>query len=184
MAFDPRILTDQLAQFTAFVQRRLGDPELARDVVQQAVQQALQRSDQLAADERLLAWFWRILRNAAADVQRRRAREARHRAPLPGDVDELPAAERERLCGCLATAVAALPVAQRDVLQAVDLVDASPAEVAAARGVPTNRLNVQRHRARAALRAQLLATCGLCARHGCLDCDCGRPGIDPYGTGS
>ena len=85
MAFDPRILTEQLAQFTAFVRRRIDDPELARDVVQQAVQQALQRSEQLADDDRLLAWFWRILRNATADVQRGQVREARHRQPLPGD---------------------------------------------------------------------------------------------------
>lgn len=177
MAFDPRILTEQLDAFVAFVRHRLGDPDLARDVVQQAVQQALQRSDQLRRDERLLPWFWRILRNATADAQRRQGREARRREPLRGDVDELPAAEHERLCGCLRTAMAALPAAQRDVLEAVDLVDASPAVVAAARGVPQNRLNVQRHRARQALRSQLLATCGLCAEHGCLDCDCGGGGF-------
>lgn len=178
MTFEPRILTEQLAQFTAFVRARLGDPELARDVVQQAVLQALQRSEQLADDDRLLAWFWRILRNATADAQRRQGRERGHRAALPGDVDDLPAAARERLCGCLRTAVAALPPAQRDVLEAVDLADVRPADAAAARGVPANQLNVQRHRARQALRSQLLATCGLCAEHGCLDCDCGHPGVD------
>jgi RNA polymerase sigma-70 factor (ECF subfamily) len=92
---------------------------------------------------------------------------------LPDDVAGLPAAEQEQLCACLMTAVAALPAAQQDVLRAVDLADAAPAAVAASLGIPPNRLNVQRHRARQALRQQLLATCGLCAKHGCLDCDCG-----------
>jgi RNA polymerase sigma-70 factor (ECF subfamily) len=173
MPFDPRILTEQLAQFTAFVRRRLDDPTLAEDVVQQAVQQALQRSEQLDDGDRVLAWFWRILRNATADVQRRQGREAHHRRPLPGDFDELPAAEQEQLCQCLQGAIAALPKAQQDVLQAVDLAGASANDVAAAQGIPANRLNVRRHRARQALRRQLLATCGLCARHGCVDCDCG-----------
>jgi RNA polymerase sigma-70 factor (ECF subfamily) len=122
-----------------------------------------------------------VLAHPAQRRGRRAAAAGARRAPPcgPGDVDELPAAERERLCGCLHTAVAALPAAQRDVRQAVDLVAASPAEVAAARGVPTHRIDVQRHRARAALRAPLLATCGRCAQHGCLDGDGSGPGIDP-----
>lgn len=173
MRFDANLLLAQLQQFTAFVRRRLDDPTLAEDVVQQAIQQALQQSGQLADQDRLLAWFWRILRNATADVQRRQWLEARHRRPLPDDVGELGEAEQRQLCQCLQTAIGALPTAQQDVLQAVDLADAAAADVALARGIPANRLNVQRHRARQALRRQLLATCGLCAQHGCLDCDCG-----------
>jgi RNA polymerase sigma-70 factor (ECF subfamily) len=34
------------------------------------------------------------------------------------------------------------------------------------------------HRARRALRKQVQVTCGMCATHGCVDCDC-RPNPSP-----
>ena len=38
-----------------------------------------------------------------------------------------------------------------------------------------NNASVRRFRSREALRRQLERSCGTCAEHGCLDCDCGGP---------
>jgi RNA polymerase sigma-70 factor (ECF subfamily) len=169
---DPGPLLQNLAAFVAFAQKRVRDPELAADVVQTALARALARQHQLQDEPRLLAWFWRILRNTVAEVHRRRATEARVLGELPEGVDDLPDEAVQTVCACLATAVATLPQQQADVLRAVDLDAGDPAAVAARLGITTNNLNVRRHRARQALLAALQATCRLCAAHGCLDCDC------------
>lgn len=174
---DPSPLLLHLEAFVAFVQKRVRDPELAADVVQTALAKALSRQDQLQDEPRLLAWFWRILRNTVAEVHRRRATAARGLGELPVGVDDLPAAAVQAVCACLAGAVATLPHAQAEVLQAVDLDQGDPAAVAARLGITTNNLNVRRHRARQALLGALQATCRLCAAHGCLDCDCGAPEV-------
>lgn len=168
-------LLQHLQTFVAFVKKRTGDAELAADVVQSALAKALARKDQLQDEPRLLAWFWRILRNTLAEVLRRRALENRAMRELPEDVDDLPQDQRQAVCACLAAAVATLPASARDALRQVDLAGRDPAAVARALGITANSLNVRRHRARLSLRAALQTTCRLCAAHGCLDCDCAPP---------
>lgn len=169
---DPRPLLLHLDQFKAFVERRLADPSVAADVVQTALAKALAHQAQLQDEPRLLAWFWRILRNTVAEVHRRRQLEARTLTALPEQVEDLTAAARAEVCACLAAAVATLPAPQQEVLRAVDLDGGTTAAVAARLGITANNLTVRRHRARQGLLAALQATCRLCAAHGCLDCDC------------
>jgi len=169
----PRALVDNLQAFHAFVRKRVGDPDLAADVVQQALLKALEHDEQLRAEERLLAWFWRILRNTITDLHRRRRTAAKHGEPLT--VDELPAAERDRACACLAAAIDTLPKDAASLLRDVDLGGAASDDAAKSRGITINNLNVRRHRARQALKDAMFATCRLCAEHGCVDCDCHPP---------
>jgi RNA polymerase sigma-70 factor (ECF subfamily) len=169
-------LLDHLETFVAFVRKRTGDAELAADVVQSALAKALARKDQLQDEPRLLAWFWRILRNTLAEVQRRGALEKRAMRELPEQVDDLPQDAKQAVCACLDAAVATLPTSERDALRQVDLAGRDPVAVATELEITTNNLNVRRHRARQSLRAVLQATCRLCAAHGCLDCDCQPPG--------
>ncbi|MGE3172787.1 MAG: sigma factor-like helix-turn-helix DNA-binding protein [Planctomycetota bacterium] len=185
MALDPAPLLANLAAFRAFVARRLDARDgAADDVVQQALARALVAADQLRDDDRLLPWFWRILRNTVEEVRRRRATAARVIAPLPAELDALPAPEVAAVCACLGRALDGLPDAQAAALRAVDLDGEAPAAAAARLGVTENALNVRRHRGRQALHAALLRTCRLCAEHGCLDCDCGPPppGTEPAGS--
>ena len=61
------------SEFLAFVRTRVADSELAEDIVQDALLRAVRSFDQLRDDERVVPWFYRILRNGIVDAYRRRA---------------------------------------------------------------------------------------------------------------
>jgi RNA polymerase sigma-70 factor (ECF subfamily) len=54
----------------------------------------------------------------------------------------------------------------------IDLRGELPADVAKEMKLTTNNLTVRLHRARQALRASLEQACGICTKHGCLNCTC------------
>ena len=164
-------LLARLDEFTAFVRRRVGDPDLAADVVQDALAKALAADGDLRDDERLEAWFYRILRTTIADALERRA-TARRRTI--GELVEPVTDEAEAaiVCACLNEAVDALKSEQAEVLRRVDLGGEDANAVAASLGITPTNLKVRRHRAREALRERLVAACRACGTHGCRDCDC------------
>jgi len=165
---DTAQLLANLGAFTGFVRRRTGDGELAAEVVQEALAKALAHGAGLRDDERLLPWFWRILRNTLNDALARRGRTV----ALPEDVQAAPAAERSTVCACIGEALAGLPERQREALARIDLAGEDAETVAAELGLAVGNLKVIRHRARQALREQLEAICRSCAVHGCVDCHC------------
>lgn len=160
-------------RFLAFVAKRVG-PEDAEDVLQTALVRALAHAQDVRADERVVAWFYRILRNAVADHWRARTAGRRGDQSIraePWPVAPTPDDDRA-LCRCFEPLVETLPPDQARVLRRVDLEEARPTDVAAELGVTANAAMVRLHRARRALRARLLETCRACAEHGCLDCSC------------
>lgn len=175
MTPDVTTLLAERARFLAFVARRVG-PEDAEDVLQAALARAVAHADQVRDDERVVAWFYRILRNAVADHFRARAAALRTEDALRAEPwPDAPAPDDDRtLCRCFEPLVATLPPDQARVLRRVDLEQARPVDVAAEDGVTANTTMVRLHRARRALRDRLLAACRTCAEHGCLDCSC-RP---------
>lgn len=62
-----RTLVSERARFLAFVARRVGDRDLAEDLLQTAVLQAVRGAETLRDEERVVAWIYRILRNVLAD---------------------------------------------------------------------------------------------------------------------
>lgn len=164
-------LLANLDAFTAFVRRRVGDAEVAADVVQDALRKAITHIDQVEDDKRLEAWFYRILRTTSADVLARRA-TARNVEPLPEEFAGLPAEEQRVVCACLEGAIAELPSSYAEVLRAVDLGGGDATAVSERLGISATNLKVRRLRAREALREVLERTCRVCATHGCLDCHC------------
>lgn len=167
-------LLGHLDAFVGFVRRRTGDAELAAEVVQEALSKALARQDAVRDPDRLLPWFWRILRNTLSDVLADRGRGS----PLPDDLAAMPEEEQRAACRCIHDALRLLPERQRQAIVRIDLAGQEPVPVARALGMTAGNLKVIRHRARAALHDHLLAICRTCAKHGCLDCHChaGGPG--------
>ena len=151
-------LSEHLDTFVAFVRKRVADPDVAADLVQDCVVKAISKADQLQDDALLVPWFYRILRNAIADLHRRRAGQG-HSTNL--DLSEVVAApvDAESVCRCVLSLLDDLPFDQAQAMRLVDL-DA-----------------VRRHRGRQALRELLDATCRSCADHGCIDCHCPAPTI-------
>lgn len=174
---DFEALLEHRKAFQAFLERRLPDPAVAEDILQQGLAKAAV-SEGPNDPDRLLPWFYQVLRHAVIDFYRARAAEARkHEAFLreveAGGWPDAAAAETERsVCRCFENLIPALRPEYGELIRRVDLGGESPGAVAAEKGETANNVSVRLHRARRALREELSRCCGACATHGCLDCDC------------
>jgi RNA polymerase sigma factor (sigma-70 family) len=168
-------LLAQRKQFLSFVQRRVSDSGLAEDILQTAYLRAFEHRDEFQPSESIVAWFYRLLRNAVIDSYRRHA--AREKA-LEGWTRELEIAAQpsqdiqNEVCACLQGILGGLKPEYSEALRAIDLGEQRVQEFAEQHGISTSNAGVRVHRARAALRKQLLRTCATCAEHGCMNCTC------------
>jgi RNA polymerase sigma-70 factor (ECF subfamily) len=171
-------------RFLAYVRARVGDPELAEDILQDSLLRAVRAAPELRDEERLVPWFYRVLQNAIVDAYRRRGVERAHVTGLdPQDADELEAevatpADEAMLCACFEPLVGALKPEYAELIESLDLRGEAPEAAAARLGITPNNLKVRRHRARQALRKRLEETCRVCAKHHCLDCTCQADGTE------
>ena len=167
-------LLESRQRFVDYVRARVDDPGLAEDIVHDSMVRALRAAPDLRDDERLLPWFFRVLRNAVIDEYRKRATIRRHfdqAAEIP-DLAGPPADDVQAICACFRALLPMLKAEYAEVLLALDLSEEPSDAVAQRLGVTPGNLKVRRHRARQALREQLEAACGLCAQGHCLDCTC------------
>lgn len=171
----PNPLLDLRRQFLHFLERRVRDRAVAEDILQSAYARALAASGQLRANESSVAWFYRILRNALIDHYRRRAAESAALDRWARELEKESSLEpqlEETTCACIAGALALLTPAYADLLRNVDLGGISLSAFAKGQGITAGNAAVRAHRARTALRKQLIRCCGTCAEHGCLECKC------------
>ncbi|MGE0059279.1 MAG: RNA polymerase sigma factor [Dehalococcoidia bacterium] len=159
-------------RFVAFARAKLGDAELAEDVVQASLLKAVQSIDSLADEQKLIPWFYTILRNAITDAYRSRGGH-----PPAVDIAEIDLADESdedegALCECFRALIPTLPPQYADLIQRLDLEKQPSAAVQRDLAVTAGNLKVRHHRARQALRTKLEATCRTCAEHHCLDCTC------------
>ena len=172
------LLVQSKAQFLAFLARHVGNRAEAEDLLQTAYLKALTASETVRNDEKVLAWFYRVLRNVVVDAHRHRAATERLEAQLIREAPGMTVPDEalfHTVCQCVLDIAHALKPAYRDILQRVEFEEASLGEVAAALSMTPNNASVRLHRARHALRTALMHMCGTCAEHGCLDCTCRRP---------
>ena len=121
------------------------------------------------------AWFYRILRRTIIDVYRRRDARKRALGRMEAEFNAPPdAGEQRAACACLEALLPSLKPEYAQLIQQIDLGEQKPESVAAELGMTANNLRVRHHRAREQLRKRLEDTCRLCAKHGCLDCDCAK----------
>ena len=169
-------LLSNLAAFQAFARRRVGDEQLAADAVQESLLRALKSQQKLSADDNVVAWFYRILRNVVTDLYRRRDVQTRGLQRFAAETaiaSELDDADLENTaCACFRNLLPTLRPEYARALELSDL-DGQPADAVAEQlGISKNNLKVRLHRARRQLRDRLEQTCQMCAAHGCLDCTC------------
>lgn len=167
------VLIENLQQFVAFARRRVGDPHLAEDVVQESLLKALQADRRPSDSEAVVAWFYRILRRSIIDVYRRNEVRSRALEKFEAEFSESPTEELEReVCGCLRKLMADLPPQYVDVLERIDLGGGAIQDFAKDLGESANNLTVRLHRARKQLRARVEECCKVKNAAGCLDCSC------------
>lgn len=129
-----------------------NDEMLADDIVQDALAKAVQNISQLKDPEAMKSWLFTILNNQWREYLRR------NRPCL--DIDELvfisdadPESDqlRQQTCNQVRSAIAELPLSQRQTITLVDLEDLSYQEVSQALNVPIGTVMSRLNRARKAL---------------------------------
>ena len=161
-------------EFLAFLERRVESRAVAEDILQTAFTRGLERGGDVK-DEKVVAWFYRVLRNAVIDHYRQRSTTARAMEAwgreFP-DVQEPEAELRQEICRCVSGLLETLKPEYREALRIVDLEEGKLKDLAQQSGITADNAAVRVHRARAALRRRIEQACGTCSVHGCLDCSC------------
>jgi RNA polymerase sigma factor (sigma-70 family) len=172
-------LVENQAAFQAFLRKRVSDEAVVEDLFQQCLLRAVERHHSVNNQESVVAWFYRILRNAVIDYYRARAtQESRQEvfeketevlgdreAPPPDDV-------KAAICACLDGVVNTLRPGYSELIRRIDLGGESTSVVAKSLQISSGNATVRLHRARQALRQSLEKVCGICTKHGCLNCTC------------
>jgi RNA polymerase sigma factor (sigma-70 family) len=171
------VLVANHRQFLGFLEKRVGSRALAEDILQDAFVRGMNKLDTLRSDESAVAWFYRVLRNAVIDHQRRRGASERKLAAFGAEVERSHEPEHElkgAICQCVGELAATLEPKYKEALESVELGELPVKDYAARAGISPSNAGVRLHRARRALLERVQRSCGSCAEHGCLDCTCGR----------
>jgi RNA polymerase sigma-70 factor (ECF subfamily) len=164
--------------FLRFLQKRVESRAVAEDILQSAFVRGIEKASTLRDQESIVAWFYRMLRNAVIDHYRSRDSSAHFLDEWPEGLD-IPGQPVEfvknEICRCVNNVLVELKPEYRDALQSVDIEEHPVTEFAEQAGITANNANVRLHRAREALRKQVRTVCGTCADHRCVDCTCKHP---------
>jgi RNA polymerase sigma factor (sigma-70 family) len=166
-------LVENHRRFLHFLQPRVRTSQDAEEILQSAFVKAVE-TDQTIREESVVAWFFRLLRNALTDYYRRHGVE--RRALERQQLEWTEASEDEALtrtvCACVNDLIATLKPELGELVRRVDLGGTEVAVAATELGITPNNASVRLHRARRALKERLEQSCGTCATHGCFDCSC------------
>lgn len=151
----------------------------ADDLLQDSLLCALEKGSSLRRGERVIAWFYRILRRAIADYYRE---QQKNRGQLDRLWTELKATGDDRvppprdwdavMCACFEGLLPTLKPRYAEVLRRVNLRGEKKSNVARDLDITVATLDVVLHRARTQLRERLEVFCGACSRESCLACAC------------
>jgi len=169
------VLLENHRAFLRYLQGRVGDRDLAEDILQDAFVKLIERPEQAPADEALVPWFYRTLRNAAIDRFRRREAAGRAADAFARELETQTALEPEieaEICACITRLAGTLKPEYAEALQAIDVQGTTVKSFAEQHGLSSGNAGVRVFRAREALKKRLVESCGTCAEHGCLNCTC------------
>jgi RNA polymerase sigma factor (sigma-70 family) len=141
---------ERFADFVGVAASIVGEPEAAREAVQEAFASIVRGRRGFRGEGALEAWIWRAVINAARKQRRRTRREPRFE-DLPSTNGPSPEPERSEL----ATLVAALPERQRLVLFLRYYADLDYREIARILEVKIGTVSASLHAAHRTLRRKL-----------------------------
>ncbi len=167
-------LARERRRLLGFLVKLVGSPEAAEDILQSAYLKGILKAGTLRSQTSVTAWFHRILRNAVVDHYRRKDRQQRALAALERELRgrRVDTELRRTACRCVRTALRNLRPEYREALQSLEVDGIGVAAWSRKTGITPNNARVRAHRARQALRRELVKICGPCAEHGFVDCDC------------
>ena len=141
--------------FLRFLERRVGDRALAEDILQDAFAKIVARPEQAPADEGIVPWFYRTLRNAAVDQFRRRGAADRAYEAFARELEthEAPTGEmRGEICACVSRLASTLKPEYAEALEAIEVGGTPVKAFAEAKGLSSSNAAVRVFRAHGALK--------------------------------
>lgn len=176
------ILLRHRGKLLGFIRKRVSDPALAEDVLQEGLLKAIRSAGDLRDEQRLIPWFYQILQHAIIDTYRKRSVEAKYLEAYAREAEIEAGPEDETvLCECFRELLPSLKPEYAELIEQLELQPGDPARLARQLQIQPNNLKVRRFRARQALRQRLEETCRMCAVHGCLDCTCRSGNLEKFG---
>jgi RNA polymerase sigma-70 factor (ECF subfamily) len=174
------VLIENHDRFLGFVRRRVRSPDVAEEILHDALLRGLTRGAGLRDERAVTAWFYRLLRNAIVDYVRSEAAQQRGLSALQHELASAVAATPENdermlvdtICRCVTALLGALRAEYARALERVDLGGEPIDSFARQAGITRGNASVRLHRARRALRREIGRSCGSCAEHGCYQCEC------------
>lgn len=174
------VLVENHRRFLGFLKSKVGDEATAEEILQAAFVKGIEGVGALQSEESVLAWFYRVLRNAVIDHYRHQGAENRvlmqFAREMPEQISEARVELTGPVCHCIVALLDTLRAEDGDLIRRVDLNDSAVVDVAAENGISAGNARVRLHRARQALRKRVEETCGTCAVHGCMNCSCAARG--------
>lgn len=178
----PQII-DQLVknqlEFKHFLLKRVPQEAVVKDLLQTSLLRAFEKQSTVRNEESVVAWFYQILRNTLIDYYRSQEREGKNTDDLRIEIRALEKENAEwrqetqdGICQCFQRLLTTLKPEYADVLRRADLEEQSLESIARELKLTVNHVTVRLHRARKALKISLERSCGVCASHGCLNCNC------------
>ena len=160
-------LSDRLR---CFIRARVGNDDIAADLLQDTFLRIHQRLDTLDDHDRLAAWVFRIARNVVTDhyrIQRRVQRRVQTRAQPNGHetvqtqplYDDAPANRNDDVVGWLPEMIDDLPEPYRDAVRLHEIEGLSQQDVANRLGLSLSGAKSRVQRGREKLRTQLQRCC-------------------------
>ena len=166
-------LVENHRTFLAFLERRVGSRAVAEDILQDAFIRSIDKVSALRDQEAIIPWFYRVLRNAVTDYQRRTGVAARKLDELSRELSEPAEPETHAaVCQCVKGLAATLKPEYAAALQAVEVEGVAVKDFATQSGITAGNAAVRVFRAREALKLQVKRCCGSCADDNCRDCNC------------
>ena len=176
-------LVENHRAFLKFVERRVGNRDVALEILQNAFVKNVEKFDSVR--ETAVGWFYKVLRNAIIDYRRREAAAERRLESLANEAGASDLRDEELhgvVCKCIGELATTLKPEYADALRQIELEGVSVKDYAERIGISSSNAGVRVFRAREALRKHVVRACGTCADQGCLDCTCrsrARDGSEP-----
>ena len=154
-----KLLVDVIPMLRGIVRAKVWDHDSAEDVVQNILLSIHRARHTYRPERPFLPWLRAVARNAVLDHLRDRTRRRGREDLLPEAELAAPAEElpmlREALSPELSEALGALPPAQRQAVELLQVQGLTVVEAAARAGVSPGALKVRAHRGYRAMRARL-----------------------------
>lgn len=160
-------------RFRNYLKKHINDQAIAEDILQTSMRKAIENNSAISS-EALVPFLFKIIKNTLVDFYRSRATEEKKYLDFESELKGTgtPSELEKVVCECLADLLPTLNEDYAKVIELIDLKNEPNATVAKKLGITENNLGVKLHRARMALKKSLERTCGVCTKHGCLDCSC------------